>query len=167
MDTTCLSIFFLLLLLAPVIPLANGQPLVPALFTFGDSVLDVGINNHLETLTKANFLPYGRDFITHEPTGRFCNGKLTSDFTGTLYLETHSLMFIHHQSMILISFVAFWIADYLGFTSYPKAYLGEAGEKNLLIGASFASAASGYLDTTAELYVILYLNLSLLGTALK
>ncbi|KAA0033359.1 hypothetical protein IC582_026839 [Cucumis melo] len=121
MDTTCLSIFFLLL--APVIPLANGQPLVPALFTFGDSVLDVGINNHLKTLIKANFLPYGRDFTTHKPTGRFCNGKLASDFT----------------------------AEYLGFTSYPQAYLGGGG-KDFLVGASFASAASGYLDTTAELY---------------
>ncbi|CAK9314346.1 unnamed protein product [Citrullus colocynthis] len=128
MDTTCLSIFFLLL--APVISLANGQPLVPALFTFGDSVLDVGINNHLKTVIKANFLPYGRDFITHKPTGRFCNGKLASDFT----------------------------AEFLGFTSYPQAYLGEGGGKNLLIGASFASAASGYLDTTAELYNALSLT---------
>ncbi|XP_022958433.1 GDSL esterase/lipase At5g22810-like [Cucurbita moschata] len=129
MDVTCLPIFFLLL--APVSQsLANGQPLVPAMFTFGDSVLDVGINNHLKTLMKANFPPYGRDFVTHNPTGRFCNGKLASDFT----------------------------AEYLGFTSYPQAYLGEAGGKNLLIGASFASAASGYLDTTAHLYNALSLT---------
>lgn len=99
MDTTCLSIFFLLL--APVISLANGQPLVPALFTFGDSVLDVGINNHLKTVIKANFLPYGRDFITHKPTGRFCNGKLASDFTGTLYFKRLiSLVNLHNQYMI-------------------------------------------------------------------
>lgn len=60
----------------------SGQPLVPALFIFGDSVVDVGNNNHLETLVKSNFPPYGRDFINHHPTGRFCNGKLASDFTG-------------------------------------------------------------------------------------
>ncbi|XP_022140793.1 GDSL esterase/lipase At5g22810 [Momordica charantia] len=128
MDTTCLSILFLVL--TPVISLANGQPLVPALFTFGDSVLDVGNNNHLKTIVKANFLPYGRDFITHKPTGRFCNGKISSDFT----------------------------AEYLGFTTYPKAYLSEAGGENLLIGSSFASAASGYHDTTAELYDALSLT---------
>lgn len=60
-----------------------GQPLVPAMFIFGDSVVDVGNNNNLETIVKSNFPPYGRDFnsSTH-PTGRFCNGKLASDFTG-------------------------------------------------------------------------------------
>ena len=96
MDVTCLAIFFLLL--APLSQsLANGQPLVPAMFTFGDSVLDVGINNHLKTLMKANFPPYGRDFVTHNPTGRFCNGKLASDFTGAFNFRTsfHLLMFIY------------------------------------------------------------------------
>ncbi|CAI9114239.1 OLC1v1014911C1 [Oldenlandia corymbosa var. corymbosa] len=43
-------------------------------------------------------------------------------------------------------------ADSLGFTSYPLAYLSpRASGKNLLIGASFASAASGYDDRTAHL----------------
>jgi hypothetical protein len=39
-------------------------------------------------------------------------------------------------------------------TSYPQAYLSrEANGNNLLAGANFASAASGYFDATAELYV--------------
>jgi hypothetical protein len=39
-------------------------------------------------------------------------------------------------------------------TSYPQAYLSrEASGNNLLAGANFASAASGYFDATAELYV--------------
>lgn len=63
---------------------ALGQPLVPALCIFGDSVVDVGNNNRLMTLVKANFPPYGRDFINHKPTGRFCNGKLATDFTGNV-----------------------------------------------------------------------------------
>lgn len=62
--------------------MGNGQPLVPALIIFGDSIVDVGNNNNLSTLIKANFPPYGRDFVTHRPTGRFCNGKLATDFTG-------------------------------------------------------------------------------------
>lgn len=46
------------------------------------------------------------------------------------------------------------IAENLGFTSYPPAYLSkEAAGKNLLIGANFASASSGYYDSTAKLYV--------------
>ncbi|KZV56856.1 GDSL esterase/lipase [Dorcoceras hygrometricum] len=103
----------------------SAQPLVPALFIFGDSIVDVGNNNNLETIVKANFPPYGRDFIKHTPTGRFCNGKLALDFT----------------------------AENLGFTSYPPPYLSkQASGKNLLLGANFASASSGYYDTTAKIY---------------
>ncbi|KAI3461342.1 hypothetical protein Pfo_018005 [Paulownia fortunei] len=103
----------------------NAQPLVPALIIFGDSVVDAGNNNNLETIVKANFPPYGRDFIKHKPTGRFCNGKLASDYT----------------------------AENLGFTSYPPAYLSkQARGKNLLIGANFASGSSGYYDSTAKIY---------------
>lgn len=41
-------------------------------------------------------------------------------------------------------------ADTLGFTAYPPAYLSpEAKGRNLLIGANFASAGSGYDDHTA------------------
>ncbi|KAA8518651.1 hypothetical protein F0562_016125 [Nyssa sinensis] len=115
----------LLLLVAMVFSVVSGDPLVPALCIFGDSVVDVGNNNNLYTLVKANFPPYGRDFVTHKPTGRFCNGKLATDFT----------------------------AEYLGFTSYPPAYLSQDAEgENLLTGANFASAASGYYDRTAQLY---------------
>ena len=63
------------------LPLAYGQ-LVPALFIFGDSVVDVGNNNLLPTIVKANFPPYGRDFNHSWPSGRFCNGKLATDFMG-------------------------------------------------------------------------------------
>ncbi|KAJ7947918.1 GDSL esterase/lipase [Quillaja saponaria] len=73
-----------LLLLVVILSGAKGQPLVPALFIFGDSVVDVGNNNNLYTIIKANFPPYGRDFVKHSPTGRFCNGKLATDFTAYL-----------------------------------------------------------------------------------
>ncbi|KAK4481129.1 hypothetical protein RD792_012006 [Penstemon davidsonii] len=113
------------LVISVVFGIVNGDPLVPALCIFGDSVVDVGNNNNLHTLIKANFPPYGRDFITHKPTGRFCNGKLAIDFT----------------------------ADYLGFDSYPPAYLSQdARGRNILKGVNFASAASGYYDRTAQLY---------------
>jgi hypothetical protein len=35
----------------------DAQPLVPALFIFGDSIVDVGNNNYLFTLVKSNFPP--------------------------------------------------------------------------------------------------------------
>lgn len=56
--------------------------LVPAIMTFGDSAVDVGNNDYLPTLFKADYPPYGRDFANKQPTGRFCNGKLATDFTG-------------------------------------------------------------------------------------
>ncbi|KAJ8899658.1 hypothetical protein K2173_019354 [Erythroxylum novogranatense] len=117
------STSFLLLVL--VFSVAHGDPLVPSLIIFGDSVVDVGNNNKLITIIKANFPPYGRDFVTHTPTGRFCNGKLATDFT----------------------------AEYLGFTSYPPAYLSQdARGSKILTGVNFASAGSGLYDGTARLY---------------
>ncbi|KAB1218481.1 GDSL esterase/lipase APG [Morella rubra] len=105
----------------------NGQeapPLVPAIITFGDSVVDVGNNDYLATIYKANYPPYGRDFVNHKPTGRFCNGKLATDL----------------------------IAETLGFKTYALAYLSpQASGKNLLIGANFASAASGYDEKAATI----------------
>nr|KYP51825.1 GDSL esterase/lipase At5g22810 family [Cajanus cajan] len=119
------SYFLTSLLLVAVFNVAKGQPLVPALFIFGDSVVDVGNNNHLYTIVKSNFSPYGRDFKNHTPTGRFCNGKLATDYT----------------------------AENLGFTTYQPAYLNlKVKGKNLLEGANFASAASGYYDSTPKLY---------------
>ncbi|WRX32842.1 GDSL lipase/esterase - like 10 [Theobroma cacao] len=50
-------------------------------------------------------------------------------------------------------------AENIGFTSYPPAYLSKQAEgKNLLIGANFASASSGYYETTAKLYHTLSLS---------
>uniref|UniRef100_A0A7N0U6S3 GDSL esterase/lipase n=1 Tax=Kalanchoe fedtschenkoi TaxID=63787 RepID=A0A7N0U6S3_KALFE len=115
-----------LLLVTTVIFAATAQPLVPAVFIFGDSVVDAGNNNRLYTVVKANFPPYGRDFASHRATGRFCNGKLASDFT----------------------------VENIGFTSYPPAYLSDeaAAGRSLLTGANFASGGSGYCDYTAKLY---------------
>lgn len=78
------SLFISYIFLVSFIAVIDAQPLVPALVIFGDSVVDVGNNNNLETIVKANFPPYGRDFIKHKPTGRFCNGKLASDYTGII-----------------------------------------------------------------------------------
>lgn len=45
-------------------------------------------------------------------------------------------------------------AEYLGFTSYPPAYLSqEAIGMNILTGVNFASAASGYYNGTAWSWV--------------
>ncbi|KMZ56304.1 GDSL esterase/lipase APG [Zostera marina] len=102
----------------------GSSQLVPAIITFGDSSVDVGNNDYLSTVFRADFPPYGRDFAGKVPTGRFCNGKLATDI----------------------------IADTLGFTKYPPAYLSpEASGSNLLIGVNLGSAGSGFDDKTSLL----------------
>ncbi|CAN1836879.1 GDSL esterase/lipase APG [Linum perenne] len=71
-----------------------SETLVPGLIIFGDSGVDVGNNNYLPTHFKANYPPYGRDFGTHHPTGRFCNGKLVTDITGIVYFMTLDGFFV-------------------------------------------------------------------------
>lgn len=59
-----------------------GNKTIPAVIMFGDSIVDTGNNNYIETIFKVNYPPYGRDFSGGVPTGRFCNGKVPSDFLG-------------------------------------------------------------------------------------
>ncbi|KAG2682314.1 hypothetical protein I3760_11G185900 [Carya illinoinensis] len=101
--------------------------LAPAVFIFGDSLVDVGNNNYLKkTVVKGNFLPYGIDYPGRKPTGRFCNGKNVADF----------------------------IAERVGLPSSPPylSLVSRPGKINnatsLLTGANFASAAAGILNTT-------------------
>ncbi|CAN8308185.1 unnamed protein product [Cochlearia groenlandica] len=90
---------------------------VPALFVFGDSSVDCGTNNFLGTLARADRLPYGRDFDTHQPTGRFCNGRIPVDF----------------------------LANRLGLPFVPS-YLGQSGSvKDMFQGVNFASAGAGII----------------------
>ncbi|KAH9321076.1 hypothetical protein KI387_015715, partial [Taxus chinensis] len=102
----------------------NGvTPKVPALFTFGDSIADPGNNNFIPTLIKADFPPHGRDFTDKKHTGRFSNGKLSTDF----------------------------IAAGLGLKERLPAYLDpQLDTQELVTGVSFASAGTGYDNLTAE-----------------
>ncbi|KAG5224597.1 GDSL esterase/lipase [Salix suchowensis] len=56
----------------------SRREMVPAMFIFGDSLIDNGNNNNLPSLAKANYFPYGIDF-NGGPTGRFCNGYTMVD----------------------------------------------------------------------------------------
>ncbi|KAL5772312.1 hypothetical protein ACOSP7_011915 [Xanthoceras sorbifolium] len=101
---------------------------VTCILVFGDSSVDPGNNNRLPTTIKSNFHPYGKDFVNGLPTGRFCDGRLATDF----------------------------IADAFGFTNVIPAFLDPNIKKaDLLHGISFASAGSGYDDLTANLSKVL------------
>lgn len=55
---------------------------VPALIAFGDSILDQGNNNYFPTFIRANFPPYGMNFLGARATGRFTNAKTPTDLIG-------------------------------------------------------------------------------------
>ncbi|XP_054820100.1 GDSL esterase/lipase At2g30310-like [Prosopis cineraria] len=97
------------------------RPKFSSILVFGDSTVDPGNNNFLETLFKGNHSPYGRDFPGHRPTGRFSNGKLVTDF----------------------------IASLLQIKEFVPPYLDpNLSDLELLTGVSFASGGSGIDDLT-------------------
>ncbi|KAM6570217.1 hypothetical protein CsatB_018202 [Cannabis sativa] len=57
---------------------SETNTLAPALYVFGDSTVDVGNNNNFDTISKANFSPYGIDF-DDGATGRPTNGYNMAD----------------------------------------------------------------------------------------
>ncbi|CAK9174834.1 unnamed protein product [Ilex paraguariensis] len=97
-------------------------PLVPALFVIGDSSVDCGTNNFLGTFARADRLPYGRDFDTHRPTGRFCNGRIPVDY----------------------------LALRLGLPFVPS-YLGQMGSvEGMSLGVNYASAGAGIIFSSGS-----------------
>ena len=68
---------------------AGGNTVPPALYVFGDSILDVGNNNYLPgaDVPRANTPCYGVDFPGGaRPTGRWSNGYNIADFVGIFVL---------------------------------------------------------------------------------
>ncbi|XP_057422199.1 GDSL esterase/lipase EXL3-like [Lotus japonicus] len=109
---------------ASCVSLRNHET-VPAVFTFGDSILDTGNNNHIPTLIRCDFKPYGRDFGEgNHPTGRFSNGLVPSDI----------------------------IAAKFGVKKLLPPYLDPNLQlQDLLTGVTFASGGAGYDPLTAIL----------------
>ncbi|KAL7611496.1 hypothetical protein Lser_V15G05015 [Lactuca serriola] len=104
---------------------------IPAVITFGDSYLDQGNNNYINTIVKANFHPYGKDFVDGKPTGRFTDGKSLADF----------------------------FVNALGVKEYLPAYLDPLiQDQDLKTGVSFASGGSGYDPITPTITSVIPLS---------
>ncbi|CAK8565596.1 unnamed protein product [Lathyrus sativus] len=100
---------------------------VPAVYVFGDSLVDVGNNNYLTlSFVKAVLPYYGIDFPTKLPTGRFSNGKNAADL----------------------------IAEKLGLATSPPylSLVSKFNNKNasFLNGVNFASGGAGIFDGNDE-----------------
>ncbi|KAM3404131.1 hypothetical protein ACQJBY_007303 [Aegilops geniculata] len=111
-------------------PSAPPPTLVPAVFVIGgDSTAEVGANNYLGTLARADREPYGRGFSTHRPAGRFSNGRVPVDYLA----EKLGLPFVPpylEQSM--------------------RMGVGSVGLSNIggmIQGINYASAAAGILSS--------------------
>ena len=88
-----LPLFLSLLFLSPIFSReCSSESLVPALYVFGDSLLDAGNNNLYSLVAKANYRPYGINFPTGI-TGRFTNGKTFADIIGTYVSYDRSNIF--------------------------------------------------------------------------
>ncbi|CAI9295266.1 unnamed protein product [Lactuca saligna] len=105
------------------ISVCKAQAAAPAVYMFGDSLVDVGNNNHLPlSIAKADFPHNGIDFVDGKPTGRFSNGMNAADF----------------------------LAKKMGLPTSPP-YLSLIGDATLPItGVSFASGGCGVLNSTGE-----------------
>jgi hypothetical protein len=85
----------LVLAIAPHGAAKKPHHLVPAMFVFGDSLVDVGNNNRLANCNlscKANYAPYGVDLPRNSSTGRgrFSNGYNLADQLG-IYIRMRNL----------------------------------------------------------------------------
>ncbi|XP_044463173.1 GDSL esterase/lipase 5-like [Mangifera indica] len=73
-----------ILLLLISVKASSGSSLekTNALFVFGDSTVDAGNNNYINTMPEnpANFKPYGQNGFFGGPTGRFSDGRVIVDF---------------------------------------------------------------------------------------
>ncbi|MED6220966.1 hypothetical protein PIB30_049908 [Stylosanthes scabra] len=96
-----------------------------AFFVFGDSLVDNGNNNYLATTARADAPPYGIDYPTRRPTGRFSNGLNIPDF----------------------------ISQALGAEPTLPYLSPELNGDRLLVGANFASAGIGILNDTGIQFV--------------
>ncbi|CAH2077508.1 unnamed protein product [Thlaspi arvense] len=114
-------------LAAAVAPVARGQQ-APCYFVFGDSVVDNGNNNALNTFVKVNYLPYGIDF-PQGPTGRFSNGRNIPDF----------------------------IAELMGFKNLIPPFAG-ASPTQANIGINYASGGGGIRQDTSNVLMALSLG---------
>ncbi|WCJ27298.1 GDSL esterase/lipase At1g29670 [Euphorbia peplus] len=118
---------------------------VPCYFIFGDSLVDNGNNNQLQSLARADYMPYGIDF--GGPTGRFCNGKTTVDVIA--------------QQLGFTGFIPPYSTargrTILGGVNYASAAAGIREETGRQLGdrISFSGQVRNYQNTVSQIVSIL------------
>ncbi|KAL2941276.1 hypothetical protein RDABS01_029626 [Bienertia sinuspersici] len=115
-----LLVLITFLFFSSIVEAQNNNRGPRAFFVFGDSLVDSGNNNFLATTARADSPPYGIDYPTHRPNGRFSNGLNIPDI----------------------------ISEQIGSQPTLPYLSPELTGPRLLIGANFASAGIGILNDT-------------------
>ncbi|XP_016712797.2 GDSL esterase/lipase At4g16230 isoform X3 [Gossypium hirsutum] len=103
---------------------------IPTIFIFGDSIVDVGNNNYINTLAKAMF-PNGIDFCKNCLSGRFTNGRTVIDI----------------------------LEQRLGAKDFRPPYLAPNTTGDVVLrGVNYASSGSGILNDTGLIWKLYYLE---------
>lgn len=167
MDTSSRNSFLLLrlsllnlALLVVTLSSVSHQAEARAFFVFGDSLVDNGNNDYLLTTARADNYPYGVDYPTHRPTGRFSNGLNIPDVISRVILYTYILIcvicgpYIWFVSFCYINVILRVLSGEQMGSEPTLPYLSpELTGDRLLVGANFASAGIGILNDTGIQFV--------------
>ncbi|KAF7150957.1 hypothetical protein RHSIM_Rhsim02G0003400 [Rhododendron simsii] len=149
---------------------------VPANFVFGDSLVEVGNNNYIVSLSKANFIPNGIDF--GNPTGRYTNGRTIVDIVGKFLLcvtpillnccatpicfgilkvvaDSEILILISILIIFYLFFVLFFLlpGQEIGLKDFTPPYLDPTTTGPVVLqGVSYASGGGGILNHTGKIF---------------
>ncbi|KAL5541991.1 hypothetical protein UlMin_009701 [Ulmus minor] len=116
-------VLFQILITSPFFGTCFQQNILPANFVFGDSLVDVGNNNYILTLSQANHFPNGIDF--GEPTGRYTNGRTAIDIIGQA----------------------------LGLKNFTPPYLAPTTTGPVILqGVNYGSGGAGIFNTTGYMF---------------
>lgn len=126
MGSTFIGLISILLILSALWSINNiGEAAASApMIVFGDSLVDQGNNNYLFSIARCDYLPYGVDY-PGGATGRFCNGRIISDFLSQL----------------------------MGTEPILPCLSPQMNGDRLLTGANFGSAGCGIADNTGSMFI--------------
>ncbi|KDP33974.1 hypothetical protein JCGZ_07545 [Jatropha curcas] len=83
MLSSCIGYFFFyVIFLCSIFLRTSASTATSALFIFGDSSVDAGNNNYINTIpeNRADIKPYGQNGFFKAPTGRFSDGRVIVDY---------------------------------------------------------------------------------------
>ncbi|KAK3011213.1 hypothetical protein RJ639_012365 [Escallonia herrerae] len=122
----------------------------PANFVFGDSLAEVGNNNYIVSLSKADYIPNGIDF--GKPTGRYTNDRTIVDIIGK-HLVVHGLFNLRAYSHQFIFSAFISPGQELGFEGFTPPYLAPTTTGAVVLqGVNYASGGGGILNHTGKIF---------------